>query len=43
VGNIDPMRIGFPRIHSICENTNLSVAEGAEVDWQIRLRRRMDP
>jgi hypothetical protein len=36
-----PLRTCYPKIHAICVDPHISVAEGAGVDWQIALRRRM--
>jgi hypothetical protein len=37
------LRTCFPRIHGICEDTNMSIVEDVVLDWQIRLRGRMRP
>jgi hypothetical protein len=36
-----PLRLGFPRLFGICNETHMSVAEGARMDWHLSWRRMM--
>jgi hypothetical protein len=37
------LRVCFPKIYGICRDVNISVAQGAEMDWQFLLRRQLGP
>jgi hypothetical protein len=36
-----PLRICFPRLYEVCNNQNISVAECAELGWQLRWKKYM--
>jgi hypothetical protein len=38
-----PLRIQFNRLYSICANTNITVTECADEEWQVRFRQMMCP
>jgi hypothetical protein len=38
-----PLRACFPKIYGIYIDVNISVAQGAEMDWQFLLRRQLGP
>jgi hypothetical protein len=36
-----PLRIGFPRVYEICEERDISVADCAKKNWNLKFRRMM--